>query len=286
MTLMNGLQFKIDQEFVYGLDIKGDQRLNEGSLILLEPARDGIAGIPASLNNYAHDSALELVGQSIDKISIKNNLAEAGGIAERTTKGGLHGIVPQNLTSANPRISLSALLPEALETYFLNHLDHSYYLSLMGVVTRDVSASFRVGDIVLSGIYSGAKGAVTTQQTPLVYQNKSTLNVTGGSSAVDGFLGRSYSAAKPAFCVDAAMSSLVLTEKTYNDSIKTDLFCIGQPSVSYPEGIPSWVFYSLYIEDLTVSGQTYEEAHAKSQAVYALRFADEGIYANDSWSTP
>lgn len=283
---MSGLQFKIDQEFVYGLDVKGDQRLNEGSLILLEPARDGIAGIPASLNNYAYDSALELVGQSIDKISLQNNLASAGGIAERTTKGGLHGIVPQNLTSANPRISLSALLPAALEAYFFNHLDHSYYLSLMGVVTRNVSASFSANDIVLSGIYSGTQGSVNTQQTPLVYQNKSTLNVTGGSTTATGLLGRSFSTAQPAFCVDAAMSSLVLTAKTSNDSIKTDLFCIGQPSSGYLGGIPSWVFYSLYIEDLTVSGNTYAQANALSQAVYASRFADGGIYANDSWSTP
>ena len=283
---MSGLQFKIDQEFVYGLDIKGDQRLNDGSLILLEPARDGIAGIPTSLNNYAYESALEIIGQSIDKISIKNNLASAGGIAERTAKGGLHGIVPQDLISANPRISLSALLPEALETYFLNNVDHAYYLSLIGVVTRNASASLDGSDIVLSGIYSGSQGSSLTQQTPLIYQNKVSTNVTGGYLTAPNLLGRSFASPQPAFCVDAAMSSLVLNPKTSDDSIKTDLFCIGQPSSGYPSGIPSWVFYSLYIEDLTVSGNTYAQANALSQAAYASRFADGGIYANDSWSMP
>lgn len=283
---MSGLQFKIDQEFVYGLDVKGDQRLNDGSLILLEPARDGIAGIPTSLNNYAHDSALELVGQSIDKISIKNNLASAGGIAERTTKGGLHGIVPQNPATGTPRISMSGRIPAALEAYFLANTDHSYYIALQATVTRNVSSLYPEDSIVIAGIYSSSIGSDESQQTPLVYQNKSSLNVTGGRVNASGLLGRSYATPQPAFLVDSAMSSLIIHSATIDDSIRRDLFCMGQSSLNYQKGMPSWVLYSLYIEDLTVSGQTYAQAHAKSQAVYDSRFGNGGIYANDSWTTP
>ena len=281
---MSGLQFNIDQDFQYGIKLTTDPRINNGSIVLLEPARDGTVGIPSTIANYAVDEFKAITGIEVPSIAVKNTLASVGGVAERTAKGGLHGIYPQNLTSASPRGVLSGLIPDAVKDYIMSNTSHAFYMSLMGVITRNAITG--AGNApVLAGLYSGSDGTATAQNTPCIYQSVSTSTVSGGRTGPDT-LGRTTAPPNPAFCVDVAHSKLVLTASSNMDSIKGELFSIGNISTSVYAGCPSWVFYSMYVEDLTISGQTYAEAHAKSQAVYDSRFGSGGIYSGDTWTIP
>lgn len=283
---MTGVKFIIDRDFDYGIDVnETDVRLNAGSLVLIEPARDGAAGIPTHLVNYAADQAHTITGATIDSIEVRNTLAEVGGLAERTSKGGLHGIYPQDITNQTPRGVLSGVLPTAINDYCMAHPNHAFYISLMGVVTRNSLES--ASAFTLAGVRSVSNPITAARYTPSVYQQTSNGTIVGAKPS-DNLIGRQNAATPNSpWLADGAQPIFNPQDSTNVNSVAYELFTIGSHSdLSVIVGQPSWVMYSLYLEDLTVSGQTYEQAHEKSQAVFDSRFGQGGIYSNDSWSTP
>jgi len=48
----------------------------------------------------------------------------------------------------------------------------------------------------------------------------------------------------------------------------------------------SGIFYKLYIEDLTVSGRSYEQVDAIDFALYTSAFSAGGKYYGDSFTDP
>lgn len=283
---MTGVKFIIDRDFEYGIDVdETDTRLNAGSLVLIEPARDGINGIPTTLVNYAADSALAIMGQAIGTIEVRNTLADVGGLAERTAKGGLHGIYPQDITNHTPRGVLSGVLPTAINDYFMAHPNHAFYISLMGVVTRNSLKSSSA--FTLAGVRSVSNPITAARYTPSVYQQTANGTIVGAKPS-DNLLGRQNAAAPNSpWLADGAQPLFDPQDSTNVNSVAYELFTIGSHSnISVIAGQPSWVMYSLYLEDLTVSGQTYEQAHEKSQAVFDSRFASGGIYSDDTWTIP
>ena len=286
---MTGVKFIIDRDFSYGIDVsETDSRLNAGSLILLEPARDNPAGIPVQLTNYAVGSAQVLTGATVDAVTIRNTLASIGGAVERTSKGALHGIYPVGVSAGTPRGVLSGILPPAILSYMKANPTHAYYLSMHAVVTK-ISTVTGADGITIAGINGTADPQDGSQLTPIIYQNKSTGAVAGGRNDSANTLGRSSTTNyNQPFHVDVAQSSLILNTSTSTNSVRDEIFTIGSPSATAGRysGCPSWALYSLYLEDLTISGQTYAEAHAKSQAIYDIRFGAGGVYANDTWTIP
>ena len=286
---MNGVKFIIDQDFNYGIDVsETDARLNTGSLILLEPARDNPTGIPTQLTNYAASSALALTGLAVEAITIRNTLASIGGLVERTAKGALHGIYPPSVASGTPRGVLSGVLPLEVLNYMKANPSHDYYLSLHAVVTK-ISTVTGSDGISIAGVNATADPQDLTQLTPIIYQNKSTGAVAGGRNAGADTLGRTSTMNyNTPFHVDVAQASLTLNTSTSTQSIREEIFTIGSPSATSGKyaGCPSWALYSLYLEDLTVSGQTYAQASAKSQVIYNSRFGSGGIYSGDTWTIP
>lgn len=49
---------------------------------------------------------------------------------------------------------------------------------------------------------------------------------------------------------------------------------------------PSYILYRIYIEDLSLSGRTYEQVKAIDKAEHAKAFAEGGRFYGDSWSDP
>ncbi|KEP75860.1 hypothetical protein HR12_20905 [Microbacterium sp. SUBG005] len=50
---------------------------------------------------------------------------------------------------------------------------------------------------------------------------------------------------------------------------------------------PSWIYYMGYIEDLTVSGLTYSQAHARALAWHNAEVINlGGLYRGDQWTDP
>lgn len=283
---MSGLQFEIPQEFTYGIDVPTDTRLNAGSLVLLEPARDSESGIPSKMVNYASDQFLNLTGFDTAEIELRNTINSlAGASVERTAKGGIHCIFPSSVSSMVTRACFSAVTPQSLIDYVNNHLDHDYYFSLMGVITRDTSTTAQTS-VTLAGFHSAADGSADNQLTTTIYQTSGTLNVSGGPNTPI-MLGRNtITNPNSPFITDIGRKTMELVPKLSTNNMKEEIFCMGALSPSVFKGLPSWVLYSIYMEDLTVSGQTYEQAHDKSQAVFDSRFGQGGIYSNDVWTTP
>lgn len=286
---MTGVKFLIDRDFSYGIDVsETDARLNAGSLILLEPARDNPVGVPTKLTNYASSAALSLTGFAVDEVTIRNTLVNIGGSAERTAKGALHGLYPAGISAGTPRGALSGVMPAAVLNYMKANPTHAYYLSIHAVVTK-ISTVTGADGITIAGINGTADPQDGSQLTPIIYQNKSTGAVAGGRNDSANTLGRSSTTNyNHPFHVDVAQSALILNTSTSTNSVRDEIFTIGSPSATAGRyaGCPSWALYSLYLEDLTISGQTYAEAHAKSQAVYDTRFGSGGVYANDTWTIP
>lgn len=284
---MLGIKFVINQDFQYGISVnEADVRLNSGSLILLEPAREGLTGIPTTLVNYASDLAEPLVGQAIPTITVRNTIADVGGVAERTAKGGIHGIYPQNLTEATPRGVLSGVLPQEIIDYCLAHPNNDLYMSLFGRITRNALANQT--SYALAGVRTVSNPGTGTAVTPSLYQSTLNNNVAGGRNDPTNTLGRSISAnpLNP-WHIDIAQSVFQPQAASNINSVNYEIFTMGSHSdFTAIAGQPSWILYSLYLEDLTVSGQTYEQAHAKSQEVFNSRFSSGGIYANDTWTNP
>lgn len=280
---MNGLQFNLDVDFEYGVTVELDQRLNSGSLILLEPARESMVGIPTQLYNFATETSSDLVAEDMSFIQIHNTIEDvAGGYVERTDKGGIHGIYPQGLTSApSQRACFSARLPQQLENYIKENDDHAYYMSLIARVTKDTTSEIHAP---LAGIFYPASANAGVQANA-IYQLSTTKEIAAGTTGAN-LIGRTASQYhnNTMFIADTAQSSLSLIDSSTLDTSRRDLFTIGSASQNLYKGFPSWIFYSLYIEDLTVSGQTYAQAHQKSQEAFDLR--RDIYYDNDNWTTP
>lgn len=51
-------------------------------------------------------------------------------------------------------------------------------------------------------------------------------------------------------------------------------------------GNPSWILYRIYIEDLSLSGRTYEQVKAIDDAEFAKAFAAGGKFFDDTWNDP
>lgn len=275
---MSGLQFKLDTDFEFGTTVVRDTRITNGSLVLLEPARESLTGIPTALYNFAEPEAQKTVG-NIATIAVQNTIGLApGGRVERTAKGGIHGIYPPVQASApSSRACFSARLPLALEDYVLANQDHSFYLSLIGRITRDTVSS---ASAQLAGLFTNPSGG--SEQSVSVVQStgaKTIAGLTTGDKLINRMSGVSSS---DIFLCDVAQSGLELVSNPTQDSARRDLFTLGGLSAALYQGYPSWIFYTLYIEDLTVSGQTYAQAHAKSEEVYNTR--KNTFYANDTFT--
>lgn len=274
--------FSLPHAFGSGFEVKADPRLCPGSLLLVEPARDGLTGIPGTLANYASVQAAEAVGSPVESLQVVDNLTENWpSLVERTAKGGLHGIVGLG-SMGGPRTGASrwrfcARVPAALMSWLVARPSHAFYLSLIGQMTRDTaSATFD-----LAGLH-----AAGSQDLASINQSITTKNVFGYPPAsnaryLDGRLAQ-YSP----FLSNIAVSSHTLSA-SFAATVREEFLCWGERSGStVTVGAPSFVVYSAYLEDLTVSGRTYAEVDEIEKALFDERFAPGGRYDADSWTNP
>lgn len=287
---MSGLKITVDATFKYGISIKDDERVNAGSILLIEPGRDNIAGIPATFKNYAVAEFLANSGKNVATVATLNTLtSNASALVERTAKGGLHAVVPQSGLAANSRFAL--LLPKDVLDYCVDHADHKFYMSMIAGITRHPTAAAGSGGFTLAGIAAYPDGAAVSQvpQSINFYQTIASGSVLGGTPN-DKLINRtnvSTPSTAQSWLVDVAKDGLVFTPPVSTSNARGDLITMGaRGSTSFINGVASWRFYSIYLEDMTVSGNTYEQCHANSLAMYNKKFGADGKYANDTWTIP
>lgn len=219
------------------------------------------AGIPTTVPN--------LVDGSI--VTIQNNVV--GGVVERTSKGALHVAPPRN---ANQTMFL-AMQSQAVYDYVVANKGHAFYMASSARVTRNATivnpagATGRwLGWIGTSGTERGSIHAANSDMTVMSpYQEAGTPTnrqagtnlVTTGVQLIDG-------------------------EVTWTSDIGTSLAVSMFHGLNAAGAGSSHIQYFDYVEDLTVSGRTYAQAHAAVQAYHTAIHGVGGAFNGDTWTTP
>lgn len=274
------MQILTPHAYTHGTYI-GDPRLEKaGSLLLVEPARDSKTGVTSSLTNYAAASFKSLTGNDVNSVSVLNTLSVLSGAEmQRTAGGGLKLIFPASPAAMESRASFSLILPTEVKNYIQANLTHKFYLVICGKIRRDAAVSST--SITMAGINANADAANDNEQKTLaIYQNASSKTITG-SRTDDKLINRRNAVSGGIFVAGAAKNGLELTGAFTPNSIRNEIVTMGAPSTAIFTGIPEWDFYSIHLKDLTVSGETWEEADAVAQLVLEQRIGSGGPYSVD-----
>lgn len=265
--------------------LRDDPILNSGSLVLNEPnhpANPMASGVPASgtaVPNIAWKEAAALLGSG-SQSSLASTLTYNGisstantlGKIERSTKGGLHGIITQSAwTSGN--LNMQVGLPAAVVTYMAANPTKVFFVSMWGKFTRsprsDMSGALALAQLARynSGIYGAYYLAVLNTQLAPNSGNRTGLRTEG--------IGSSLAADSDKFLINIAGVNNDTANQTYSDPFGRTVASWGSNFLSNGSGYdnkwPSWVWYRTYIEDLTASaaaaGKTVAAQYAAQDAI-------------------
>jgi len=287
---MNGMAMSVGVNFSKGVVIKDDPRLNAGSLMLVEPARDAVAGLPATWKNYAAAQFQSASGSQSTSVDVLNTLSgHAKCLVERTGRGGVHGVITPDAIGAHANRWAYGIIPgSALFEYLFANRAHSFYFGMIGRVTRSAAVA-DITNLALGGLSpteSDFVNGATVNRGFGVYQAQSG-NVAGAPLPTqDYYVNRRVDSNQPYFA-DIAVSGHSMSSLTPLTQARRELFTAGERAMSPTRsGWPSHILYTLWIEDLTVSGRSYSECSAEGLALMGRRFAEGGEYFGDTWSAP
>lgn len=292
--------------------LRNDPILTDGSLMLVEPGHPlaPISSVPAAgatmeLENIARDEAASLLSatesQMRSLVSRAASLTSTAGTLELSGKGGLHAIISQAASSANNGVTVA--LPTKVKDYLVANDGHDFFFSLWGRVTRALGGGLsgsggafeRKAQIVgtaspgtlylaamidstsLSGTYPDTNGATGSLQ--LLGRRGIGGNLTAGTAflrniGVNDWTGTSGNPGAP-----PAAGSM---EAQVNMG-PVGVFTGSRQANAHT----SWIFYRLYLEDLTVSGRSYAEVDALDQAQYTAEVSTSGgRYNGDTYTAP
>ena len=271
-----------------------------GSLLLLDPTHPsggwpgGVGPSGSTLRNVLWKKAQAVYGAGSEASLVATlnyaGMAGATGLLERSTKGGLHALVSQapSLVTANNTPYTRINMDLELRKWLFQHPTNDLYISVWGKVTR----SYKSGPV--DETYTGL-GATTL--IALATGGGNQRVALGQKSSVQnelGKLGNDEKTVGPVF-MNAASGAWVANPAS-EASIFTDLLGIGNTGVNntYTSGAataktrwPSWVVYRVYVEDLTISGRTYQQVHDIDYALYQKHVLTEGgRYYGDTYTDP
>jgi len=274
--------------------LRDDAILSTGSLVLLDVAHSATpatgfllpAGAPINasvLYNAAYKECAAILGSGT-AASLAGSFGVSGAInngtkgkLERTALGGIHGIVSQaTALAANDGATMN--IASAIRTYIAANPNHSYYLSQWDRITR-ANTGTNAGALTIDTQGGG------TFANQLLYmrqdtgwslagagsRNSPTLNTLGNrisNGAIAASSASTYSASGAQFGAIWGASG-----------VNAGLL------VSRNNNWPSFAFYRLYLEDLTVSGRSYATVDALDNSLWTAAFAAGGRYASDTITT-
>jgi len=264
-----------------------DEMETFGSLMLFDSSV--IVGLPnqgESLVNVLSSFTQSVTGETSGlNFSVNSKSANsANWLLERTSKGGVHGIIKQN-TGSTVENNYQFYGPLAVRNYILANPNHNYYMSIWSKITKPAISNPAVqspfhfstdvggGD---NGFFNCAGGV---------------FNNTGGN--------RSNNIATPSAYDDAIVagtnrfnsaqySGIVNNGQalTTDHNIQLGLGAFGPWGFFNTEKGASRVLYRAYIEDLTISGRTAAQVNALDHALYNKEFSLGGKFYNDTYTNP
>lgn len=266
----------------------------EGSLLLLEPGHpmdpwEGI--IPASIPNLVADSAAATgFPATLTQQSGSETGLNATNRAERTSKGGLH--LAHNPTDETGSSGWALRFVRA-EVNALKDLKHNLYQSVWGRVTDGHTAPAS-GTMIQHGVGGGHVSAFRKSGFSGVLGTAGHIVYKRGSDAavLDTSLGIPVGSIFIASNLDTALFYTQQPTHVYFTTSDTEwllmlLGNVGFQDASLRGDQGSQIYYRVYVEDLTISGRTWEEAYTADLAEYTKQVLTEGgRYYGDTWTDP
>lgn len=251
---------------------RADPMLREGTLFAVDYRR--MPGVPTGttsvpLPNLAWQTAAAMIGSGTES-SLAGDFVNVGastaGITfERTLKGGLHAMV--SLSSDVSGKYWATQWPTSIADYVNANDSHNTYACLFAAVTR-----IGAGAVLNPMVRVGPSGSV--------YKNaifeRPASGYAAGEPTTSIMLGRTtvLTPSRPAVFAHASSAFTM-------SSVPNSVTYMGPLAAGNLHTSPSFVVYKFVFEDLTVSGLTWDEAHA----IDVEEFNRMGLYA-DTWNIP
>lgn len=274
---------------------KDDPILSEGSLLLVQPQHDVLPWVNRvpdqgyEVPNLASVMARNLIpeGKLEPSFNYQGTLGNAG-LYERTSKGGFHTIITQS-SDIGAGNGLSIGLSDDVMQYLIDHEGHDFYYSLWGNITRPSLTTDPGGSKTLMNIAKTSGSGWAAHQSHTISQLRPAGadrigQYSTGRDALGPFL--SVVAGKPD--ADFAGSTLAdFPDENHRAIAQFGTVSLQNNFAAIRSALQSWVFYRMYIEDLTVSGRRFEEVRAIDEALYQQEVLTEGgKYFEDSFTNP
>ncbi|MBF7010596.1 hypothetical protein QUC32_13005 [Novosphingobium resinovorum] len=203
-------------------------------------------------------------------------------ISERTPRGGLHTIVSQTNDTVNANFK-GIQAKTALANYITANRGHSFYVSQWRRITRGATAP-STQSAIRGGIGNGGTNYITQ-----LLQAHTTGSMQSAVNPIASFTDMpvpNVGSTGLVFNADGAAgpgngnTALVIALNYWG------LAGSYGSAATYGNKSASYVAYRSYIEDLTVSGRTFEQVRALDYALYQAAFAAGGRYAGDTFTAP
>lgn len=275
-----------------------DALLVPGSLLLLDPAHsvNPLVGVPAlndRIANIAWKRAAALLGSG-DATTLgfkRSGIADTANklMTERTPKGGLHSVISQTnmSTSAAEAFTVNMDTTSPLVPYLLANKDHAFYYSSWDRVTRAASdaAGGDPGEMFIGTSTGAYIIGRYRQRVSSALQTLPAIGSLGTKGVVDPVT--SVSAAGGNRFLAMGVASGRGSTQTANPLVNFHVVGTQSPwGGSQANLSASRIMYRSYLEDLTVSGRTYEQVQALDYALWQAAFATGGRFNGDSFTAP
>ena len=199
-------------------------------------------------------------------------------VLEITSKNGLHGIASAESAAANGvrRISPGALL----STYINNNVDNRFFVALSHRITKPSSGTGKAS-------YSGA-----TKQDSMslwAFDARNSLPPIGNSHNLNNDKSGNDTSVNLVYR-SMEVQGVYSTYGDFTPNFDQIAFWKVGDNTNWEVGSSgrnaSHIFYGFYLEDLTVSGRSFDEVNAIFKARHIQNHSEGGKYFGDSWTAP
>lgn len=263
--------------------LSSDPIISKGSLALFEPAHPAdpwTNGVPVngySFPNIAGDTFSNLTGVNPENArgiySKDATITNAEGIVKRTPKGGLDVIMSDTSTTGSSRY-VSMFGSKALSDYLVDNYSHNFYTSIWKKNTR-TNRSIAYPYVYAAGNDLSQNNNIFSYQTSVIPSTATQPERYLWSSGANPFIGVTSSPGIWALGIKGGGGTPNKAQFKYGYRWTT-----GNSSHAA-------VVYRIYIEDLTVSGRTPQEAYAIDEAEFTRQVLTAGgRYFGDTFTDP
>lgn len=252
-----------------------------GSLLLIEPGHSSApwSGLPANkteVPNILKAAADKLIGRTTKQPTfVWASRQDAAARVERTKKGGLNVVNTPTATVYSDAIA-NVPFPDDIADYVAANFEHRFFASMWLRTTLPKDASLAADAVSVLNIQSDPVFGLSINSSALRYVSNYSEPRNFAEKVGSYRLNAEYNSLK-SFDGRTAPFSKQLAVALGNSTL-------GAVSQAGKSG--SYVFYRMYLEDLTVSGRSYAQLNDLDAGLYAQAFGAGGRYYGDTFTNP